>query len=451
MGAQPYRAIYRSQEVRMESRLLHAIDEAVERALPAGWPRVPRHRLPACGAVRVRHAFRRSAAGTGPASYLAVAAVPPLGAKRAPRRDLVALVDDVLSRGASLLLLYDEAGDPEGWIHDHVDCPHPRFLSLACAFADDDSCTVEPTAGGAEPLAGTLFDLWRGELRYVGPDEGVQTVGLEIMKDECWHCRAALGTVTGLVFPDRPVGDWSAPDWAYFCQPLELATVPDALIPALSAAVDAWRAAGDSGLTLIRWRYSKTVRCSYWAAECPACGAFRGALPVMEARLGWLHDLDSRASGTLSYRPLTLDVSRQALRALDSGFELSPHARPLGWYRADTLDLAGPDERGPIAIVHRVPEPGATGPPHARAVAASLAPEGLPPGTLPPAPPDLGVSASLPLDRASATPLRGAPPGIQPAAGEVAARTSSGQPDSAGHLTRLGQILLPWRGRRRRL
>ncbi|HYL06604.1 MAG TPA: hypothetical protein VE075_11215, partial [Thermoanaerobaculia bacterium] len=120
----------------MENRFLAAIDAAVQHALPAGWPRLPGQWLPARGSVQARHAFRlaRDADGAGGhgsagatsgagstgsaggtvgdggdrrAPYLALVAVPPLAARTAAvERDLAALIDHVLARGASLLLLY---------------------------------------------------------------------------------------------------------------------------------------------------------------------------------------------------------------------------------------------------------------------------------------------------------------------------------------------------------
>lgn len=402
----------------MESRLLHAIDAAVERALPAGWPRVPGHRLPARGAMRVRHAFRREAGKGAPVSFLAIAAVPPFGtAPRAMRREVTALVDVVLSRGATLLLLYDGAGDPEGWIENHVGCPHPRLLTLACGWDDGGCCTVEVTVGGVEPLADTVLDLWRGELRYIGPGDGPQTVGVEIMRARCWRCTAMQGKVTGLVFPDREVGDWASPDWAYF-RHLELASVPDSLIPALSSAVDGWRGAGETALTPIRWRYSRTMRSSYWAAECSACAALQGAFPVIIARMALLGDgLESRLRGDLSYRPLRLDVPRQALQALEPGFEISLHARPFGWCRADDLDLL--DEcRSAIALATQAAQAALA------ALTAQAAQTIAEPGV-----PDLGAELSQ------------LPGTLQAAAAERA---------NAGSFKRLGQILLPWRGLRRR-
>jgi hypothetical protein len=399
----------------MESRFLHAIDAAVERALPAGWPRVPGHRLPARGAMRIRHAFRREA-GNGPASFLAIAAVPPFGtAPRALRREVLALVDVVLSRGATLLLLlYEGAGDPEGWIDGHVGYPHPRLLTLACAWQGGCCHAVGAIDHGGGPLADSIFDLWRTELCYVGPCDGWQTVGVEILRDHCWRCRAGQGTVTGLVFPDREVEDWAAPDWAYFGGLVELASVPASLMLTLSSAVDGWRAAGETALTPVRWRYSNAMRSFYWAAECPACGALQGAFPVMEGRMEALgYDLTSRLCGDLSYRPLRLDVPRRALQALELAFELSLHARPFGWYRAGGLDLLDERRSAMPSTTRAAPSPQEV------QAAQTVAESGVP-----------NLSAESPH-----------PPTAGPAPGARA---------SAGSFKRLGQILLPWRGLRRR-
>ncbi|HEY6320331.1 MAG TPA: hypothetical protein VJA16_02100, partial [Thermoanaerobaculia bacterium] len=178
----------------MEHRFLAAIDAAVDRALPAGWPRLLRARLPARGSVQARHAFRL-ANHSGPAPYLAIAAVPPFAARTAAvERDLAALVDHILARGATLLLLYDHEDDPNGWVGEHIDFPHPRFLCLPCippraasetaprrcagslaagdtgdAGDDDDAThadhcshgyTAEPTHHRRELLSDTIRGLW---------------------------------------------------------------------------------------------------------------------------------------------------------------------------------------------------------------------------------------------------------------------------------------------------
>lgn len=369
----------------MHRRFLAAIDAAVDRALPGGWPRLPRHWLPARGSIQARHAFRL-AKDAGPRPYLVVLAIPPFAARTAAvEGDLVALVDHVLGRGGTLLLLYEHESDPNGWVREHLDFPHPRFLCLPCFSPEADDVddgadaagvhadgtkgstlghdgshsgngggddgnageyVAEATSVGAEPLSGVIRDLWSGHLSHEGPWEGVQTVGVEIMKDFCWRCHLPLDIVTGIVFPDREVADWSSCDWTYYQSLLQLARIPDPIIPTLSAAVEAWRAAGDRRLTVIRWRYSKAVGYAYWAAECTACRAFQGDFPMMEERMQLLDDLESRRTGILSYRPLRLDVPRQALQELTWSMEVNPHACLLGWNRAGDPDLERSTETG---------------------------------------------------------------------------------------------------------
>jgi hypothetical protein len=327
----------------MESEFLTAVDAAVAQALPVDWPRVPQHRLPHCGGTRARHAFRRRG-GQGAASYLAVVAVP--AAEPHPGAldgELAALVELVLARGAGLLLLYEANAAHADWLLDHLAFPHSHLLTVACTRVPapaagpaipSEPYSAEPTWSGREPLSRTLHDLWTGALFYDGPQEGPQTVGVECLRDVCWRCSRPLATITGIVFPDRAVADWAHPEWAYYQQLAEVAALPEPVIAALAAAVDSWRALGETRLTPIRWRYSKTVAHSYWAAECPGCGAFRGAVPVLAERLPHLASLASRRTGALCYRPLHLEVPRQLLHDLIWACEVTPHARPLGWRRA---------------------------------------------------------------------------------------------------------------------
>ncbi|MBV8202180.1 MAG: hypothetical protein JOZ15_16290, partial [Acidobacteria bacterium] len=304
---------------------------------------------------------------------------------------------------------------------EHVDFPHPRFLCLACSpGGDGDGYTAELVHDRRLPLAAAIRDLWSGALFYRGPAEGMQTVGLEIMRDRCWRCHAALDTVTGIVFPDREVIDWAAPDWAYYRQLLDLARIPDGLIPALSAAIESWRAAGDRRLTVIRWRHSKTVDYAYWAAECTACGAFRGDYPLMEERQQWLDTLESRRAGVLSYRPVRLDVPRQALQELTWGWEVNPHACFLGWRRTGDPQLA----RSPAAPAAPA-APATEGTPEADAAAG--APAGI-----------AAAAAAFRLAETAVHVLSG--PGLLPP--PLGPATVPG----AGPLRRVGEILAAWLG-----
>jgi hypothetical protein len=450
------------KEVQMESRFLAAIDAAVEQALPGGWPRVPRQRLPARGSIQARHAFRLAGDG-GRAPYLALVALPPFTARSpAVESDLVALIDHVLARGASLLLLYQHEDDPDGWVRERVDFPHPRFLCLACAPSDraeraerDDEYTAAPFNDWPAPLSGVIRDLWSGDLVYRGPMEGMQTVGIELMKDRCWRCRAAIDTVTGIVFPDREVSDWSLPDWAYFQQLLELARIPDPLIPAVQAAIDVWRAAGDRHLTVIGWRYSKTVEYAYWAAECTACGAFQGDWPVMEERQLWLGNLESRLTGRLSYRPLRLDVPRQALQELTWGCEVNPHACRLGWRPAADPELARSPKAAQLSAT-RSGTPAAAVPGHPAAAVPGHPAAAMPghPAAAVPGHPAAAVPGHPAAAASGSTAVAQHPAGpavnvLAPLSPGLAPSPSPPGPTAApilGPLHRLGEILAAWLG-----
>jgi hypothetical protein len=449
----------------VESRFLEAIDAAVEQVLPSGWPRLPREWLPAHGSLRARHAFRlapgeggaRAAAGPGGgteavrAPYLAIVAAPPFAARTpATQAELAALVDRIIARGASVLLLFEHEDDPDGWIREHICFPHPRFLGLGCSppgaadggAADALAYTVKPTDTDdhRETLAAAIHGLWSGQLRYRGPCEGSQTIGVEIMADECWRCRRAISTVTGIVFPDREVTDWSRLDWAYYRQLLELARIPDAMIPELSAAVDGWRAAGASQVTLIRWRFSNTVSHAYWAAECPFCGNFRGDFFVMEERQGRLHDLEVRRLGVLSYRPLPLDVPREALQELTWGFEISPHSRSFGWYREGDPEAARPETRAYRMVMTNRDSQAA--PAALAALRADLASGALA------ARARLAAPAPLALAAGDGTPAGSACGSFEGRGTVPAPAGSDGEPRT---LRRLGQILTSWLGSPRRV
>jgi hypothetical protein len=323
---------------------LDKVDTAVEEALPDGWPRMPRERFPWQSAVEVRHAFRLSRRN-GPSEELALVAVPDLGetafsaAVARVEADLRLLVDDVIDRGALLLLLYEhESRDSCNFlaqgIHERVSWPDPRLLAVGCAQDANGTLIVAPNWERSEPLSETIRGLWSGELWYAGPEVGLQTVGVETMGRDCWSCERLLETVTGLMVPEGEV-DWTRTDLAYSQYLLPLDEVPKPDVLALTQAVDRWRASGESLLSPIRYRFSNTLRASYWAATCPWCGALQGAFPVKEDRC----HLFSSGLKELRYRELELDLSANLLRALAACIEIGPALRTVGWFRDDTRDL----------------------------------------------------------------------------------------------------------------
>jgi hypothetical protein len=169
-------------------------------------------------------------------------------------------------------------------------------------------------------------------------------VNLEIMRDECWKCKYSMRTVTGIVFPDRQLSRWDNPDWQYFNQLLRLAQITGAPAKTIQQVVDRLRQT-DRSITPVSDRYSKTQEGNYLAAGCPNCNALRGDFHVADYRMRYLHTLDSRWSGELEYRSISLPVNEAMVAALSDGYEGSDHATGTGWKRLTGPGLVKPQQR----------------------------------------------------------------------------------------------------------
>ena len=432
---------------------LAAVDAAVDEALPPAWPRVAPERLARQmgGTARVRHAFRlwagagegaEVAAGVGRTPYLGIVVLPrPAGGalEAQEARELLALRDHALARGARLLLLFeqerlDRFDEVGGFVATTLDLPHPRWLALGCAPGAGGVWSAEATAAGVEPLAGILRDLWRGDLRFAGPRVGQQTVGVELMRDACWCCEQPIATVTGIVFPDREVTDWASCEWLYYRRLLPVAEIEPRTMAALAEQVERWMREGHAGKRITPLgmrstpRSSPPARRSSWAALCPDCGALRGAFLVGADRLDLLPDMESRKRGRLAYRPWQIDVSYELIQALAAGTELSAHACGLGWRRERLETEAG---RG---LDSRV------------AAMVAGAPPGSSSGTAVPSPPAPQVLAAL-ADKAVSQAAKVLPGAAGPSRGVVAAgfptatRRQAPSPTAGGKRRRIWQAL----------
>ncbi|HVT60114.1 MAG TPA: hypothetical protein VHR45_17185 [Thermoanaerobaculia bacterium] len=321
--------------------LRRAARAALAEALPPGWSLLPAERLPEVGSLRLHSAVPLADHGSS-GTFLAILAL--------DTRELAALVSHgvamlaalrrrVTRRGSVLALLVEDQDGLLAELDELLALEHPCSLALACS-PDSEAGWLANLGLGGEPLSAVLHDLWCGRLRYQGPDLGCRVAGVEALRRCCWSCKADLQAVTGLVFPDRPVRDWTSPAWAYYGQLLAPRRLDEPARSALVQAVDSWRAQGAAQLTPLRRRYSKTADLAYLGAVCPRCGALQGDFPLTEDRMQHLHHLQARKTGDLSYRPLEVDVTERLIGHLACGGEINSHCRFLGWRRVDA-----PEER----------------------------------------------------------------------------------------------------------
>lgn len=323
----------------MRPSLEDVVRVAIDEALPEDWPRLSERETPRSGTARVLSAFKGSGPQTARAGF-GVAVIPGRGPlAREEEADWLALRDAILCRDLVFVLFREEAGPGrdrswQDFTSERFRVDHPGILVLPAFETVSGTWVVEPTFGRVETLADTLHALWSATLYFVGPVEGEQEVGLELMTSACWKCRASLKTVTGIVFPDRRVLEWQNTDWQYFNGLAPLASLDLGTIEILRAAITAWRAE-DRSITPVEHRWTRGTGTSYWAATCPECQAVRGNFPVMEERMGHLHDLETRRAGVLSYRPLEVSVNYEMLETLHNETEICLHSRLAGWTIGD--------------------------------------------------------------------------------------------------------------------
>lgn len=319
----------------MHESLEVAVMDAMRRGLPGDWPRLSAELLPAFGTAQLAGGFQAFEA-VRPSDEFNLAVLPgnvPLAKEE--EEHWTRLRDLVLSRGSTLVtfVAVESAGRGaswEGFVSNTLRVEHPQLLTLAATRLPSGTWVVEPAFQRVETLARTIQALWRQQLRFFGPTQGRQRVGVELMADKCWKCTASLRTVTGIVIPDRLVRDWQGTDWRYFDGIVPLASLDRATVESLSEAIAVWRVE-DRAVTPVEMRSTRGSGTSYWAATCPHCRAVRGAFYVMEERMGYLHDVETRRQGALLYRPLEMDVTFEMFETFSSATEICDHSCISGW------------------------------------------------------------------------------------------------------------------------
>ena len=188
-------------------------------------------------------------------------------------------------------------------------------------------------------LYDVVKNLSSGNLYWDGPNPGYQTVGIELLNGPCWKCEKNFSAVTGIVFPDRPVSDWSSPDWLYYYQNLRIAVIDGMFAVSLSVEVEKIKE-NHPEISSISKRWSRTTKTRYWAAECPHCRAMQGDFPSIERRMGVLVNGDARKSGKLMYYPWTCNIPPAAAIAVMDGGETCEYSCDINGWRLPVSNLS---------------------------------------------------------------------------------------------------------------
>ncbi|MEO7213328.1 MAG: hypothetical protein ABIX36_11035 [Mucilaginibacter sp.] len=250
-------------------------------------------------------------------------------------KKLLILRDDIIAEGTLFIVINEEIeemrlGNTGVFISEKLLIHCPNFIWVTCCREKKYKITFDGIH--FENLHVGLSNIWNAKVTYVGPKIGSQPVNLEIMSDTCWKCQRKIKTVTGIVFPNRQLKNWNNPTWQYYHSLISLDHVKGKSADLIEKFVVTLRQ-DDANITTVGYKFSNTVRRSYFAAACPYCDALCGSFYVIDSRMDYLHSLQSRMDGSLNYYSITLDVDRYLIQSLFVSSEGCDHTTDAGWGR----------------------------------------------------------------------------------------------------------------------
>lgn len=188
------------------------IDKEVLQAIPNNWRTLPTDKLLGKDPCKVRFAFNCST-NNGKSTLINILALDSsLPIDKKIEKQLESLRDYIISKGSTLIVLHEQdrsnyENDLGIFISESFNIESKNFITIPC-YKD---LGYKTTINGQdyEDLNRVIHDIWNGELKFSGPSPGNQKVNLEVMQDECWKCKKAMKTVTGIVFPNKELNKWN--------------------------------------------------------------------------------------------------------------------------------------------------------------------------------------------------------------------------------------------------
>ncbi|MEO6850891.1 MAG: hypothetical protein ABI166_09670, partial [Mucilaginibacter sp.] len=303
----------------------------LRKSLPDGWQMFPEKKLPG-DEICISHAIVEMKEGKERKVNIFVWPLS-LELNASLKEKLLLLRDEIVATKGLLIVINEEIaemslGDAGVFISETLLIHCPNFLWISCCLDRKYQMTFDGIR--FKSLHSGLSNIWNAKVTYKGPEIGSQQVNLEIMSDTCWKCQRKIRTVTGIVFPDQQMKNWENPNWRYYLSLVSINQIKGDTADVIAAFVVTLRQ-DNAGITPVGYKRSNAVKRSYFAASCPYCGALRGNFYVMDDRMGYLHSLQSRIDGTLTYHTISLDIDQYLIQSLFDSSEACDHTTNAGW------------------------------------------------------------------------------------------------------------------------
>lgn len=248
------------------------------------------------------------------------------------------LIDSVATKKDRLIIIHSDGrskneNDIDTFLSEEVDVFHPDYLRLSTLCEN-----FQTSINGIKylELKNVLKKYFLGEISFIGPIAGKQSVNIEMYKDICCICKKDIAVVSGIVFPKIQMPQWNNPFWQYYNRILPLYTLPSECSKQIKKEIELLRKKDISITSLIYYQHVEIDE-SNWTVMCPHCKAVIKPYEPDNKRMDYLHDFGGRMNGNLRYHSILIDAAQELIDLLGEMSEPNHHAYDSGWLESKNI------------------------------------------------------------------------------------------------------------------
>ncbi|MFV0362737.1 MAG: hypothetical protein ACK5LL_06570 [Suipraeoptans sp.] len=248
------------------------------------------------------------------------------------------LIDSVAAKKDRLIIIHSDgrskdANDIDTFLSEEVDVFHSDYLRLSTSCEN-----LKTSINGIKylELKNMLKKYFSGEISFVGPIAGKQSVNIEMYKDICSRCKKEISVVSGIVFPKIQMPQWDNPFWQYYNRLLPLYSLPSECSKQIKREINLLRKK-NMDITPLIYYQNIEIEESNWTVMCPYCKDVIDAYEPDNKRMGYFFDFDWRMNGNLRYHSILIDAGQELINLLGEMSEPNPHAYYSGWIESKNI------------------------------------------------------------------------------------------------------------------
>lgn len=248
------------------------------------------------------------------------------------------LIDGVAAKKDRLIIIHSDGSskdenDIDTFLSEEVDVFQPDYLRLPTSCEN-----LKTSIDGIKylELKNMLKKYFSGEISFIGPIAGKQSVNIETYKNICGVCEREIAVVSGIVFPKIQMPQWDNPFWQYYNRLLPLYALPCEYSQQIKREVNLL-IKKDIDITPLIYYQNVEIEKSNWTVMCPHCKTVIDPYEADNKRMGYLYDFGGRMNGNLRYHSILIDAGQELINLLGEMSEPNPHAYHSGWLESKNI------------------------------------------------------------------------------------------------------------------